>query len=306
MSERMPIPEEVLTSMESEQIEDQELQEQGQQDLDRTRAMEKLTEKASVTKSPRARRALRLGVLMLGLLGGGEGLFSSPAEAKTVDARINMGLHSPEHETGEIPIHPDQRIEVAQSQLAELRREFDQLDEMERRMSVSEASGKAHHSTLQRLAETRARMASLAQMIAEKEALIESLSEEIYKEEAARINRLMQRAEKAYLKGKDEKGARLEHRASIQLFDTAIPSMAAYMASIGIREQGRTFCARDSFDRWQTFEMSPGFNPSGFFLDKRKDEFRMVFEGVDGSHYGFVFKHGHLVDHGPSDSRGER
>jgi hypothetical protein len=212
------------------------------------------------------------------------------------------GIDLPEGE--EIAVYPDQRLEEAQKFLEAARVELEHLQEREEMLRGQEENPDEAFILNQRLRENLRRQEYLISHIAEKEALVDQLSQALIDAETEHVEKLGKRSERALAHGKEDRAQRLAHKASIRLYGTANAQMDAYMASIGIREEGRRIMFLDEAGATRVFDIAPGMQPDGFYRDERKDTLTIVFESPVG-YYGFFLKDGRLYQHGACTEEGE-
>ncbi|HBK33907.1 TPA: hypothetical protein DEP34_04830 [Candidatus Uhrbacteria bacterium] len=277
---------------------------QVEQDIDRcTRVvsgMKTLLERASSGASLRTASLLRIGSLLIALGAGTAGSLRE-AHADTIHYPDVGGIDIPEG--GTIDIYPDQRLEAAQDFLQQARSELIHLQEQEESLRGHEENPDVAYVMRQRLRENLRRQQHLISMIVQKEALVDQLSQTLEDQEIERVEGLMERAQTLREKGRGERAEILEEKASIRLYGTANTEIDVYMASIGVREEGRKIAMYDEAGTFQVFVIAPGLQPNGFYRDARHDTFTIVLKSPT-NYYGFFLKEGKLYAHGVCTEQG--
>lgn len=261
----------------------------------------KLLKRASSGASLRTASLLRMGSLLIALGAGTAGTLRE-AQASRIQYPDVGGIDLPEGE--EIAVHPDQRLAEAQKFLEAARVELEHLQEQEEMLRGHEENPDEAFILRRKLQDNLRRQEFLISRIAQKEALVDQLSQTLIDEEAQRVERLGNRSEHAQTHGREERARKLSERASIRLYGTANAQVDAYMASVGIREEGRRIMLLDEAGDMRAFDIAPGMQPDGFYLDERKDALTIVFESPVG-YYGFFLKDGRLYQHGACTEDGD-
>ncbi|GEM_PF-6284767 len=277
---------------------------QVEQDIDRSARVVSgigtLLKRASSGASLRTASLLRIGSVLIALGAGTAGTLRE-AHAGTIHYPDVGGIDMPEG--GTIDIYPDQRLEAAQDFLQQARAELTHLQEQEESLRGYEENPDVAYKMRQHLRENLRRQQHLISTIAQKEALVDQLSQTLEDQEIDRVEGLMERASELREKGRVERAETLEEKASVHLYRTANAEIDVYMASIGIREEGRRIAMYDEAGTLQVFAITPGLQPNGFYRDTRHDTFTIVLKSPT-NYYGFFLKEGRLYAHGACTEQG--
>jgi len=292
--EEIPQPEARAESLE-------EIEQDGFHSQRVVRGIETLLTRASSGASLRTASLLRIGGVLIALAAGIVGSLRD-ARAEEIHYPEVGGIHLPQGEI--IPIYPDQRLESAQKFLEEARKELTSLQRQETSLRASQKNSDVAYEMGRRLRVNLSRQQNLISRMAEREALVDQLSQTLENQDAERVGGLLEQSQGLREKGKIKKAEKLEEQASVRLYGTANGEMDVYMASIGIREAGRRIAIPDEAGNIQVFTIDPGLQVNGFYQDKHEDTFTIVLKTPANNYYGFFLKEGKLYAHGACTESG--
>lgn len=264
------------------------------------RGIETLLTRASSGASLRTASLLRIGGVLIALAAGIAGSLRD-ARAEEIHYPEVGGIHLPQGEV--IPIYPDQRLESAQKFLEEARKELASLQRQETSLRASQKNPDVAYEMGRRLRANLSKQEHLISRMAEREALVDQLSQTLENQDAERVEGSLEQSHTLREKGKIKRAETLEEQASVRLYGTANGEIDAYMASIGIREEGRRIAMYDEAENIQVFTIDPGLRVDGFYQDKHHDTFTIVLKSPT-HYYGFFLKEGKLYAHGACTENG--
>ena len=246
------------------------------------------------------RKGMRYGALLVGLTAA----VVPKAEARVTFPQEGGWIYETKGGEEAPPVTLEARIEHLNEQIAVDTERLEELQEdivhLERRVSANQ-----RREDQQKLRGMEREIKKLDLRLQNNSLLKEELASRLDDKAYQQLDRVLWKAAQARAEGKLAKAERLEKKVSINLYDRATTRIDQYMASIGIRESGRTIIVQGVMGGEQPIEIAPGYEPDGFYLDERHDTFMIVLHATDGTYLGLSFEEGKLARTGACEEYGD-